>query len=601
MEKSEPLEFLVEELSSDNAQQCVTCISRLRVIALALGQAKTRSELVPYLTSAIQQNQFPDEVNVSIAEVLGSFVEFVGGVTDAHCLFPPLFALCSVEESTVRDQAVASINQVGKQLSITQIHTHLVPTVLKLARTLDWFTPRVSACGLFALAYKASEQDPAQGKELCETFCKSLGVDESPMVRRAAALRLSDFAAVLAPTLVEEELLPLHRTLLSDEQESVRVNALRGCAAVCSRINNAKKLELLDDGFMKCVHDKSWRVRIACAEVIADVAKACSCFGSTPAAPECSQTLQNLYVTLQRDHEPEVRVAAALRGAAVAESLSAEFGKDSIFPVVSGLAQDPNAASRVELATVLMHLAQPIGKEAALALLLPVIPLLTEDENTNVRLAVINCFDEYIEVVGLEDDKQQEQLLPLIIRLAKDKNWRVRHAILRLLPIIAEALGVEGFAQRIGNLLETYATDHYALIREDFVKCMACFHNIPGYGSSWLESNVVRILTKSGSEKTEKNYQKRSVLLLGVEHLHRALSDEVLSRDLVPEAVEMASDKVPNLRIQAVRALAKAAPSMNDHLKNTVVIPQLQERIRQEEDDIDVKFFAEEALKALGV
>jgi hypothetical protein len=50
-----PLQFLQEELSSDNPQQCIQCISRLRVIGLALGHEKVRNELLPYLTESIEQ------------------------------------------------------------------------------------------------------------------------------------------------------------------------------------------------------------------------------------------------------------------------------------------------------------------------------------------------------------------------------------------------------------------------------------------------------------------------------------------------------------------------------------------------------------------
>ena len=108
----------------------------------------------PHSTS---QGKFNDELLVSIAEVLGSFAEYVGS-TEAHCLFQPLEALCSVEESAVREQAVASINQLGKTLSRAQLQAHLVPLVLRLAEQMDWFTPRVSACGLCALAFSACER-----------------------------------------------------------------------------------------------------------------------------------------------------------------------------------------------------------------------------------------------------------------------------------------------------------------------------------------------------------------------------------------------------------------------------------------------------------
>ena len=63
-------------------------------------------------------------------------------------------------------QAVASINQVGAQLSASQLQTHLAPLVLRLARNKDWFTPRVSASGLVALAYSECEDAPAVGAEL---------------------------------------------------------------------------------------------------------------------------------------------------------------------------------------------------------------------------------------------------------------------------------------------------------------------------------------------------------------------------------------------------------------------------------------------------
>ena len=63
---------------------------------------------------------------------------------------------------------MASINQVGAQLSAAQLQTHLAPLVLRLARNKDWFTPRVSASGLVALAYSACEDAPAVGAELRE-------------------------------------------------------------------------------------------------------------------------------------------------------------------------------------------------------------------------------------------------------------------------------------------------------------------------------------------------------------------------------------------------------------------------------------------------
>ena len=465
---SSPLEFLMEELTSDNPQQCIQCISRLRVIGLALGQEKTRSDLLPFLNGEIEAGKFTDEVQVSIAEVLGSFSEFVGPSSEAHCLFPPLEALCSVEESTVRDQAVASINQVGVQLSAEQLRTHLAPIVLRLARNKDWFTPRVSACGLVALAYSACADAPTLGVELREEF-KTLAVDDSPMVRRAAAARLGAVAAAYGKPVVEQELLPLYRSLLVDEQESVRVNALKQTALVCKNVELATRALLLKECFTVCTRDKSWRVRVASAEALAEVAKGCKEEGQ-PLDPELRVPLEQMYAALQSDHETEVRIAAALRGAEVASALGAAFGKAFVFPVVSSLAMDANSVSRVELSTVVMELAAPLGKADALELVLPCLSVLATDELTNVRLAVMLQLGPFVRVTGLEGEAQEAVLLPLLVRLGDDKNWRIRHVILHLMPQLSAELGPAAFWKHFATVVEKRASDSCALVREDWVR-----------------------------------------------------------------------------------------------------------------------------------
>ena len=207
--------------------------------------------------------------------------------------------MCNIEETTVRDEAVASLNLIGRSMESEQVKAEFLPIVLVLSRHMEWFTPRVSACGLFPLAMQKLSGDAAASKELREGF-KQLGIDETPMVRRAAALQLSDFAKALGEALTTEDLLPLYRTLLSDEQDSVRVNALKSTPAVCKLIGSLRK-EVLKDNFKKCVGDKSWRVRVACAECIAEVGEGCG--GDAEALAE----VKDIYCMLQRDHEAEVR------------------------------------------------------------------------------------------------------------------------------------------------------------------------------------------------------------------------------------------------------------------------------------------------------
>lgn len=58
-------------------------IKKLSTIALALGVERTRSELIPFLTETIYDE---DEVLLALAEQLGTFTPLVGGPEFVHCL-----------------------------------------------------------------------------------------------------------------------------------------------------------------------------------------------------------------------------------------------------------------------------------------------------------------------------------------------------------------------------------------------------------------------------------------------------------------------------------------------------------------------------------
>ena len=58
-------------------------IKKLSTIALALGIERTRSELIPFLTDTIYDE---DEVLLALAEQLGALTPLVGGSEFVHCL-----------------------------------------------------------------------------------------------------------------------------------------------------------------------------------------------------------------------------------------------------------------------------------------------------------------------------------------------------------------------------------------------------------------------------------------------------------------------------------------------------------------------------------
>ena len=115
-----------DELKNEDVALRLNSVKRLSTIAMALGEDRTRKELIPFLS---ESNDDEDEVLLAMADELGSFVPYVGGPCYGHYLLPPLEGLAIVEETVVRDRAVDSLNKVGALLPDSSISDHLVPLI----------------------------------------------------------------------------------------------------------------------------------------------------------------------------------------------------------------------------------------------------------------------------------------------------------------------------------------------------------------------------------------------------------------------------------------------------------------------------------------
>lgn len=190
----------MDELRSEDVQLRLNAIHSIPTIALALGPDRARDELIPFLQDSIDDE---DEVLLALAEELGrNFEQYIGGKEYAHLLLGPLENLSSVEETLVRDkvrqssafscvdfslflytQAADSITKIAAVLSTAQIEEHYIP-LLKRLSAAEWFTSRTSSAALYPAVY--DRVSSAIQDDLRKGFT-TLGSDDTPMVRRAAA------------------------------------------------------------------------------------------------------------------------------------------------------------------------------------------------------------------------------------------------------------------------------------------------------------------------------------------------------------------------------------------------------------------------------
>ena len=105
---------------------------------------------------------------------------------------PLLERLAKCDETVVREQAIKSLTVISAELSDQEMQNVFCPLVIRLAQA-EFFTGRVSSCGLFFHAYPRSN---AQKERLRKKFME-LCQEDTPMIRRACAARLGDFSTQL--------------------------------------------------------------------------------------------------------------------------------------------------------------------------------------------------------------------------------------------------------------------------------------------------------------------------------------------------------------------------------------------------------------------
>ncbi|KAL3068130.1 hypothetical protein niasHS_011037 [Heterodera schachtii] len=578
-----PIAVLIDELRNEDVQLRLNSIRKLSTIALALGVERTRKELIQFLTDTIYDE---DEVLLALAEQLGNFTPLVGGPEYVHCLLPPLENLANIEETVVRDKAVESLQKIAEKHSAAQLEEYFIPMVLRLSAG-DWFTSRTSACGLFSVAY--ARANPAQKTELRAAF-RCLCRDDTPMVRRAAASKLGDFAKVQEEDYLKNEITQMFEDLAKDEQDSVRLLSVEAGIVIVGLLSeDSAKLAQVKPIAVSLVQDKSWRVRYMAADKIVQIQQA---FGTKIGIEE----IVGWYTGLLKDCEGEVRDAAAEKLQSFCAALSEEGRKkgiiEEILPVIRPLTTDANQHVKIALAQVVMGLAPLLGNQCTIEHLLPIFLSMLRDDTPEVRLNIISSLEKVSDVIGA--DELQYSLLPAIIDLAQDGKWRVRLAIVEYMPLLAKQLGQKFFDEKLLKLCMNWLTDHVYAIREaatNILKELA-----QKFGAEWA---VTMVLPRVIELASDSNYLRRMTCLFCFNTLCEALNNDAIMKELFPTIKALCHDQVSNVRFNCAKTLARVGKVVDTQVMNTEIKPLIVKMC--EDPEFDVRYFAEETKIELGM
>mmetsp|Transcript_26483 Transcript_26483/g.57092 ORF Transcript_26483/g.57092 Transcript_26483/m.57092 type:complete len:693 (+) Transcript_26483:113-2191(+) len=614
----------IEKLRSDDLPSRVEAARKLPTIAVALGPQRTRDELLPFLSDGVDDE---DEVLEAIAVSLGNLVPYVGGKEHAASLLQPLELLLAVEESVVREKAATSAIAVSKFMADDEDYyvKEFVGMIGRLA-TKEWFTARISACGLIPVAFpKMTPELRTKHLEYFASLCR----DDAPMVRRIASRNLGPLVETVVETMgpasllageeggvVSTTLLDLYESLAGgDQPDSVRLHTTQNCVSFGKAMTQIKEkassvssdLQTIFFGIdalvkrilpliVATIDDRSWRVRWTAASKFALVVQAFSTLDGTMDA------LVPAYEKLLQDPEAEVRTAATFNLSEVARtgalvSADAASNQDARVPVaqrlvkrVVSLTEDDSENVRAALAMVATDLAPMLGRDMTIAHLLPPMLLLLRDSTSEVRLNIISSLSMLNEVIGAE--LLTQSLLPAVLDLAEDGKWRIRLAVIERIPLLAKQLGKEFFTDRLLSLCVGWLGDDISSIREAAAKDLKELTAL--LGSEWSVSNL---LPRVRQVMEHSSYLRRMNAVRSLSLMATAMDVYTAQWEVLPILLEMHCDPVPNVRFNVAKGLGLIGPMFNPLVYEGQIVTILE--LLKEDSDRDVRFFACQASDSL--
>lgn len=571
----DPLKLLQTDLK-DSEEYAVAAMRRLRIVGGAMGPTRVKNELLPFLMEVSDQEN--DQILVAMSQQLGEFSEVLGGAAQLHLLLPLLEKLASEEECVVRDAAVKSLVKLTPHFPRAEVAPKFVPMLRRLAGG-DWFTNRVSACGLFSCCYPLV---PEQIQEELRGMFNSLCNDDTPMVRKAAYQHLGEYAEQVPKQCFSTDVLPNLKAMAADESDAMRLLAVEACESLSSKIELNEYMQIIFPFVEALQDDTSWRVRksfcLRCAALSRNLGESIA-----------SKRVLPLFGGLLRDKEAEVRQVAARVMADVcreAKSGVMEF----VVPHLEALSTDLVPAVRVAFATSVVGLAEPLGKEMAARVLTPIILQLCKDESSEVRDNVVVNIDLVAEAVGPVG--LQNSVLPALLELCKDLKWRVRMAVISKTAMLASRVGAKVYQQRLQAALMAAMSDHVFAIREK--ACEQAGEIVALFGDKWAAEAFFPAAFVIYDKTT--NYLHRMTCLMLIIRCAPSCSPELVQSLFLPLMLQAAVDDVPNVRLMGAKAMKPLLKVVDG--SNATKMRAALEKLTKDSDS-DAAYFSSEALRAM--
>eukprot|EP00850_Spirogloea_muscicola_P008980 SM000049S16751 [mRNA] locus=s49:492767:498828:+ [translate_table: standard] len=487
----------------------------------------------------------------------------------------------------------ALIDMLQKAEGLTQLENELVDIVSMLSTSREE-TQRMCAANL-AVCCSEGLQLGLFEANIAPKMVK-LAADSEFRVRKAVAVGLPRCCEILArkSSIVVDQLLDVFVLLSEDSVWAVRTACAEGIVHLEKAVKSAAREELLAGVIERLAKDESTWVRDAAFQMLGPLISVLDC------------SLQRLSRTSKS--ESPGALLDSLEISAVVQRLGSERWHELSTSYQVLLTCDQEAVRR-SLACSLHELARILGSNLIESHLLPAFFTLSEDVD-EVRLGLLKDLVKFVEVLPSKCRAQclrllrdiawrsegQEQQARNLERVVKCSSlWSLRTILAEYeLPNHQQAYTVAAFAETIANFIAAAVgeKDPVAGVRNDAARQLG---GLILYLSQVSDGDVhlTPILDKTRLLSTSNNFRDRQIFVAVCSQLNPLLTCERLGQQILPSLLQLAKDKVANIRIATARLFMEQVASQESlaklHCTKAILHQLLQDT------DRDVAFFTLQA------
>lgn len=526
---------LLEDLQNMDNKIRINAIHNLRSISLALGSETTRKELLPYLKNCIN-NEEEDEILIELTKILSNFLDCMGGIAYTSELLNLFGVLLSIDEPTIRKEAINSLKEVLNQIGgINNIEKDLMEIINKFYWSDD-VNQKLSAMNLIILLYNDLNEN---NKKIVMNYLENFLNSDNLLIKKELMNEIVKITCHLNIDYIKKLISIITKD--DNNNDNIRENLINVLISLKSHKDLNFIINFIYDLIIKLSEDNNWKVRLSLINNFSEILK----------FPKINynfkQMIINIYIKFIEDSEEMIRNACCINLEDITKLLKNEINFNKILQNLEKLSKDEKISVKKNLSENIFKIFPLLNAKQINEIIFKVFNILLNDDNLDIKINIIQNIAELSQTMDLNNFI--EKIIPSIISIAQNKSWRLRNKIINIIPSLVNQ---NFFMNDIFPICLNYLTDHVYAIRESGSKLL-CNIYIDIYKKKENLMYEKKLNEKLDNMINLSNYLMRNTCLIFIKFFCEKIEDKIyfnfFEKNLINYVYKLSNDKISNVRL----------------------------------------------------